>query len=125
MKARKAMKDQALIQEVISQMSQDLAPTIPGIRKAMGSFWRRNILSVWNGPRVPLPVSLVRTSSPLPYLLSSHSSSTTISLLLHCTHRILVRISFKIHFRLLFFRCYYSLCGVLSKHQPRWCITGN
>jgi Cullin, a subunit of E3 ubiquitin ligase len=33
MKARKTMKNQALIQEVISQISQRFAPKIPDIKK--------------------------------------------------------------------------------------------
>ena len=35
MKARKTMKNQALIQEVISQTSQRFAPKIPDIKKVM------------------------------------------------------------------------------------------
>ncbi len=34
MKARKTLKNQALIQEVISQISQRFAPKIPDIKKA-------------------------------------------------------------------------------------------
>ncbi len=35
MKARKTMKNQALIQEVISQISQRFAPKIPDIKKVI------------------------------------------------------------------------------------------
>jgi hypothetical protein len=64
MKARKTMKNQPLIQEVISQISQRFAPKIPDIKKVgflVSSLecglicvfrqsthcWRRNILSAW------------------------------------------------------------------------------
>jgi cullin 1 len=38
MKARKTMKNQALIQEVISQISQRFAPNIPDIKKVRNYF---------------------------------------------------------------------------------------
>ena len=38
MKARKTMKNQALIQEVISQISQRFAPKIPDIKKVHAFF---------------------------------------------------------------------------------------
>jgi cullin 1 len=42
MKARKTMKNQPLIQEVISQISQRFAPKIPDIKKVMILFLCRN-----------------------------------------------------------------------------------
>ncbi len=39
MKARKTMKNQALIQEVISQISQRFAPKIPDIKKVCVIFY--------------------------------------------------------------------------------------
>jgi len=39
MKARKTMKNQALIQEVISQISQRFAPKIPDIKKVNNIFF--------------------------------------------------------------------------------------
>lgn len=39
MKARKTMKNQALIQEVISQISQRFAPKIPDIKKVIFPHW--------------------------------------------------------------------------------------
>lgn len=39
MKARKTMKNQALIQEVISQITQRFAPKIPDIKKVNALFF--------------------------------------------------------------------------------------
>lgn len=39
MKARKTMKNQQLIQEVISQISQRFTPKIPDIKKVSLVFW--------------------------------------------------------------------------------------
>ncbi|KAG7447720.1 winged helix DNA-binding domain-containing protein [Guyanagaster necrorhizus] len=44
MKARKTMKDQALIQEVISQISQRFAPKIPDIKKAVETLLEQEYL---------------------------------------------------------------------------------
>lgn len=71
MKARKTMKNQPLIQEVISQISQRFAPKIPDIKKVithcffagispypisrrLTHFWRRNTLSAWMAPEIRL-----------------------------------------------------------------------
>jgi hypothetical protein len=75
MKARKTMKNNALIQEVISQISQRFSPKIPDIKKVCeihdafvcvapdGRFrpstpsWRRSILSEWRAPEIPSTMS--------------------------------------------------------------------
>jgi len=44
MKARKTMKNQALIQEVISQISQRFAPKIPDIKKVCNTHTVRRRL---------------------------------------------------------------------------------
>ena len=56
MKARKTMKNQALIQEVISQISQRFAPKIPDIKKVRYYFFRLTSSTgtksfTWSGDR--------------------------------------------------------------------------
>lgn len=86
MKARKTLKNQGLIQEVISQISQRFAPKIPDIKK-VGElfhfsmvvvdicddrlsihFLRRSILSEWKEPETRL---LMLRDWSLPYIESS------------------------------------------------------
>jgi len=51
MKARKSMKNQALIQEVISQISQRFAPTIPDIKKAIDHLLETEYIERVDGTR--------------------------------------------------------------------------
>ena len=44
MKARKTLKNQALIQEVISQISQRFAPKIPDIKKAIETLLEKEYI---------------------------------------------------------------------------------
>jgi len=55
MKARKTMKNNALIQEVISQISQRFAPKIPDIKKVCDTHIipRRLVLTGVTGHRYP------------------------------------------------------------------------
>jgi cullin 1 len=45
MKARKTMKNQPLIQEVISQISQRFAPKIPDIKKAIDTLLEKEVFA--------------------------------------------------------------------------------
>ena len=65
MKARKTMKNQALIQEVIQQISQRFTPKIPDIKK----------------------VRLLSSLSTLPNTLTSSVSSLAFRLLTTCSRR--------------------------------------
>jgi cullin 1 len=51
MKARKTMKNQALIQEVISQISQRFAPKIPDIKKAIDTLLEKEYIERVEGTR--------------------------------------------------------------------------
>ncbi|KAL4073151.1 Cullin [Scleroderma yunnanense] len=51
MKARKTMKNQALIQEVISQISQRFAPKIPDIKKAIDTLLEKEYVERVEGTR--------------------------------------------------------------------------
>ncbi|EIN12366.1 Cullin-domain-containing protein [Punctularia strigosozonata HHB-11173 SS5] len=51
MKARKTMKNQALIQEVISQISQRFAPKIPDIKKAIDTLMEKEYMERVEGTR--------------------------------------------------------------------------
>jgi len=64
MKARKTMKNQALIQEVIAQISHRFTPKIPDIKKASGSIrsWRYTELTYSTGYRNTSRERVHRTS---------------------------------------------------------------
>lgn len=51
MKARKTMKNQPLIQEVISQISQRFAPKIPDIKKAIDTLLEKDYIERVEGTR--------------------------------------------------------------------------
>jgi cullin 1 len=51
MKARKTMKNQPLIQEVISQISQRFAPKIPDIKKAIDTLLEKEYIERVDGTR--------------------------------------------------------------------------
>lgn len=51
MKARKTMKNQSLIQEVISQISQRFAPKIPDIKKAIDTLLEKDYIERVEGTR--------------------------------------------------------------------------
>jgi len=51
MKARKTMKNQALIQEVISQISQRFAPKIPDIKKAVETLLEKEYMERVDGQK--------------------------------------------------------------------------
>ena len=51
MKARKTMKNQPLIQEVISQISQRFAPKIPDIKKAIDTLLEKEYIERVEGTR--------------------------------------------------------------------------
>ncbi|KAJ6470184.1 cullin-1 [Mycena vulgaris] len=51
MKARKTMKNQALIQEVISQISQRFAPKIPDIKKAIETLLEKEYIERVDGSK--------------------------------------------------------------------------
>ncbi|KAF5389228.1 hypothetical protein D9757_003461 [Collybiopsis confluens] len=51
MKARKTMKNQSLIQEVISQISQRFAPKIPDIKKAIDTLLEKDYIERVDGQR--------------------------------------------------------------------------
>ncbi|KAJ3755967.1 Cullin [Lentinula raphanica] len=51
MKARKTMKNQSLVQEVISQISQRFAPKIPDIKKAVDTLLEKDYIERVNGQR--------------------------------------------------------------------------
>lgn len=51
MKARKTLKNQALIQEVISQISQRFAPKIPDIKKALDTLLEKEYIERVEGTR--------------------------------------------------------------------------
>jgi len=51
MKARKTMKNQALIQEVISQISQRFAPKIPDIKKAIETLLEKEYIERVEGSK--------------------------------------------------------------------------
>ncbi len=92
MKARKSMKNQQLIQEVISQISTRFAPKIPDIKKVCSCrfvldifshilsrpsipFWKRNIWSAWMVLATPLPMWRNFQHSVFLYSLFSHCST--------------------------------------------------
>jgi Cullin protein neddylation domain len=97
MKARKTMKNQPLIQEVISQISQRFTPKIPDIKKVIififcgkvmrvysicrlsTHCWRRNTLNGWtaqgtHSPMLPERLFLAVSSLVLPHFVA------------YCTH---------------------------------------
>jgi cullin 1 len=51
MKARKTLKNQALIQEVISQISQRFTPKIPDIKKAIETLLEKEYIERADGQR--------------------------------------------------------------------------
>ena len=51
MKARKTMKNQALIQEVIQQISQRFTPKIPDIKKAIDHLLEKEYIERVEGTR--------------------------------------------------------------------------
>jgi cullin 1 len=51
MKARKTIKNQALIQEVISQISQRFAPKIPDIKKAIETLLEKEYMERVEGSK--------------------------------------------------------------------------
>ena len=51
MKARNTMKNQPLIQEVISQISQRFAPKIPDIKKAIDTLLEKEYIERVEGTR--------------------------------------------------------------------------
>lgn len=51
MKARKTLKNQALIQEVISQISQRFTPKIPDIKKAIETLLEKEYIERAEGQR--------------------------------------------------------------------------
>jgi hypothetical protein len=104
MKARKTLKNQALIQEVISQISQRFAPKIPDIKKASISshefvngtniltnrlsklFSRKNTSSAWMDQKTPLPTwpkKLLYSTDSITLLCSMYSSITRFSFFPH------------------------------------------
>jgi cullin 1 len=65
MKARKTLKNQALIQEVISQISQRFTPKIPDIKKAIETLLEKEYIERADGQRDVSASLLVLSSSDL------------------------------------------------------------
>ena len=70
MKARKTMKNQPLIQEVISQISARFAPKIPDIKKAIDTLLEKEYIERVEGTRDTFAYVAWDLSSPSVFLMT-------------------------------------------------------